>query len=205
MSTALPAHHAHWPPGVPKALPPTERSLWDCLAASAERHPDKPAVVFYDSVLSYRELARQAEALAGWLQQVANVRQGDRVLLFCQNCPQFVVATYAVLRADAVVVPVNAMWTADELSHLVEDSGAEVALVAQELRERVQPLLDRGRLRRAAVIAYADALTAPGEKPVPAWLMQPRAPLADARLTPWHEALAAGQPALPHRATPRSR
>jgi fatty-acyl-CoA synthase len=200
---SAPAHHAHWPPGVPKALPPTERSLWDCLAASVARHPDKPAIVFYDSVLSYRELARQAEALAGWLQRAAQVRQGDRVLLFSQNCPQFVVATYAVLRADAVVVPVNAMWTADELNHLVEDSGAEVALVAQELLDRVQPALHRGLLRQVAVITYADALTAAGAMPVPAWVAQPRAPLDDPRFTRWHEALAAGEAPLPHRATPQ--
>jgi len=196
------AHHAHWPPGVPKALAPADRSLWDCLAASAARHPDKPAVVFYDSVLSYGELARQAEALAGWLQHVAQVKPRDRVLLFSQNCPQFVIASYAVLRADAVVVPVNAMWTADEVTHLVEDSGASVALVAQELLDRLQPVVRRGLLRRAVVITYADALTTPVDMPVPSWVTQPRSPLDDARFTRWHEALATGAQALPHRAAP---
>ena len=105
-------------------------SLWDCLAASAERAPDKAAVRFYGSALAYRELVRQAEALASWLQHSAGVKPGDRVLLLSQNCPQFIVATYAVLRADAVVVPVNAMWTADEVAHVVDDSGASLAIVA---------------------------------------------------------------------------
>jgi fatty-acyl-CoA synthase len=200
--TTSPAHHAHWPSGVPKTLPPPERSLWQCLTHSAERHPDKPAIVFYDSVLTYAELVRQAEALAGWLQRTAHVRRGDRVLLFSQNCPQFVVATYAVLRADAVVVPANAMWTADEVMHLVQDSGAEVVLVAQELLERVHPAIDRGLLRHAAVITYADALTMPAEMPVPAWVAQPQATLDDPRHTAWRDALAAGDRPLPHRAAP---
>ena len=59
----------------------TPTSLWAGLAESARRFPDKPAVRFYGSALSYGELVRQAEALAGWLQHTAHVRKGDRVLL----------------------------------------------------------------------------------------------------------------------------
>ncbi|MFL6663169.1 MAG: long-chain-fatty-acid--CoA ligase [Rhizobacter sp.] len=177
-------------------------SLWDCLAESARRFPDKPAVRFYGSALSYAELARQAEALAGWLQHTAHVRRGDRVLLFSQNCPQFVVATYAVLRADAVVVPVNAMWTAEEAAHVVEDSGARVAIVAHELAGRVTASLQRGLLRHAVVIDYADALTEASDLPVPPAIAERHAPLRDPRLSGWSDALAAGEPPRPHRSTP---
>jgi fatty-acyl-CoA synthase len=138
-------------------------SLWEGLLDSARRFPDKPAVRFHDSVLSYGELVRQAEALAGWLQHTAHVRQGDRVLLFSQNCPQFIVATYAILRADAVVVPVNAMWKADEVAHVVDDSGAQVALVANELADRVRAGLERRALRCALVIDDA------GDPPFMRW------------------------------------
>ena len=176
-------------------------SLWECLAASAQRFRDKPAVQFYGNALSYGELVRQAEALAGWLQRTAHVRQGDRVLLFCQNCPQFIVATYAVLRADAVVVPVNAMWTADEVAHVVDDSGAQVALVARELADRVLPSLERGALRGALVIDYADALTADSDRIVPSSVAERLAPIRDARFTPWREALGARESPLAHRAS----
>jgi fatty-acyl-CoA synthase len=179
----------------------TAPSLWDCLADSARRFPDKPAVRFYGSTLSYGELVRQAEALAGWLQHTAHVRQGDRVLLFSQNCPQFIVATYAVLRSDAIVVPVNAMWTADEVAHVVDDSGAQVALVAHELADRVRPSLERGALRCALVIDYADALTAQCDLAVPAWVAERQAPIRDPRFTPWRDASRAGEPPVPHRAT----
>ena len=176
-------------------------SLWDCLVESARRFPDKAAVRFYGNTLSYGELVRQAEALAGWLQRTAHVRQGDRVLLFSQNCPQFIVATYAVLRADAVVVPVNAMWTADEVAHVVDDSGAQVALVARELADRVLTSLERGGLRGAVVIDYADALTADSDSVVPPAVAERLAPIRDARFTPWRVALSAGESPLPHRAT----
>lgn len=177
------------------------QSLWDGLAESARTFPDKPAVVFYGNVLSYRELVRQAEALAGWLQHSAQVQAGDRVLLFSQNCPQFVIASYAVLRADAVLVPVNAMWTADEVMHVVDDSGAQVALVAHELAARLVPGLDRGALRSALVIDYADALTAQGDAAVPPAVAERPAPIRDPRFVRWRDAMASTDAALPHRAT----
>jgi len=176
-------------------------SLWDCVVESARRFPDKPAVRFYGNTLSYGELVLQAEALAGWLQRTAHVRRGDRVLLFSQNCPQFIVATYAVLRADAVVVPVNAMWTADEVAHVVDDSGAQVALVARELADRVLTSLERGALRCAVVIDYADALTADSDRTVPPAVAERLPPIRDARFTPWRVALSARESPLPHRAT----
>jgi fatty-acyl-CoA synthase len=179
----------------------TSASLWDCLAESARRFPDKPAVRFYGSMLSYAELVRQAEALAGWLQHTAHVRQGDRVLLFSQNCPQFIIATYAVLRADAVVVPVNAMWTADEVAHVVDDSGAQVALVAHELAGRVSPSLECGALRCAVVIDYADALTANSDLIVPPSIAERPAPIRDPRFTRWSDALGAQETPIAHRAT----
>jgi len=175
-------------------------SLWDALAESARRFPDKPAVRFYGSALTYRELARQAEALASWLLRSAGVKAGDRVLLFSQNCPQFIVASYAVLRADGVVVPVNAMWTPDEVAHVVDDSGASLAIVARELAERVRPSLERGALHGALVIDYADALGADSDLAAPPEVAERHAPIRDARYTRWRDALAMQEPPLPHRA-----
>jgi acyl-CoA synthetase (AMP-forming)/AMP-acid ligase II len=134
------------------------RSLWQTLVAAAERRPAKAAVVFGDEVLRYGDLLRQAEALAGWLQTIQRVARGDRVLLMSQNSPQFVVATYAILRADAVVVPVNAMWTRDEIAHVVRDSGAKVGFAAAEFAERVQGLVD--------IVPWREALAA-GRRPLP--------------------------------------
>ena len=89
------AHHAHWPPHLPHALCVPETTLWFNLEVSAARYPDKAALPSSGAQLSLRaSCTRQAEALAGWL-QAQGVAKGDRVLLFMQNCPQFVVAFYA--------------------------------------------------------------------------------------------------------------
>ncbi len=71
-------------------------------------------------------------------------KKGDRVLLFMQNSPQFMIAFYAILRADAMVVPVNPMNLTDELRHYVSDSDARVAITGQELFAQTPPADRRG-------------------------------------------------------------
>ena len=116
------------------ALPPLR--LHDLLARAAERHPDKPATVFEGVTLSYREILRRSEALAGHLQRSCGVRKGDRVLLDLQNGHDYVVALFGILRADAVAVPVGPANVAAELKHYLQDSGAQVAVVEQEVAAR---------------------------------------------------------------------
>jgi fatty-acyl-CoA synthase len=125
-------HHPHWPPGVPKTLSVPRTSLYFNLEASARRYPDKAALHYYGTDIAYAELLRSTQALAGWLQQRCGVRRGDRVLLYTQNSPQFVIGYYGILRADAVVVPVNPMNRRDELAYYVSDSDARVIVSTQD-------------------------------------------------------------------------
>ena len=92
--------------------------------------------------------------------------RGERVLLYLQNSPQFVIAYYAILRADAVVVPVSPMNRAGELSHYVEDSDARVAFAGQDVLEHIAPL----GLERLIVARYADYLPATIDLPLPDFL-----------------------------------
>ncbi|QIM53267.1 long-chain fatty acid--CoA ligase [Hydrogenophaga crocea] len=188
-----PAAAPHWPPELPHhlALPPTH--VFHNLEASAARHPDKPFIVFYGSVLTYGQALREAERLAGHLQQRCGVRAGDRVLLCLQNSPQWALAFYAILRANAVVVPVNPMNRVEELRHCIADSGARVAFVAQDLLPQLQPLLapaGEAGLQRALVATYSDHLHTPTDLRVPDFVLAPRAPLDDPRCTAWADALA---------------
>jgi len=192
-------HAAAWPARLPRSLVIPETTLWFNLEVSARRYPGKAAYLFFGRELSFRELHRQAEALAGWL-QAHGVRAGDRVLLFMQNCPQFVVAFYAVQRADAVVVPVNPMNRAEEFSHYITDPQARVALTTADLAPIVAEAnalvpVER-RLQHLLVTRFADALPAeiPAlEAPPPAlrdWLWADP-PLPDGAVR-WPDALAAG-------------
>ena len=121
--------------------PLPETSLWYNLEVSATRFPSRPALLFGGGATNYREFRAQSEALAGFLQKKCGVRRGDRVALFMHNSPQFVIAYYGILRADAVVVPINCMNTTGELEHLLRDAGATTIITAQELQPRVEPLL----------------------------------------------------------------
>ena len=186
-------HYPHWPPGQPKTLELPKTTVCANLAASAERDPDFAAIDYYGSRIPYRELKRQVDALAGFLQGHWRVAKGDRVLLYVQNSPQFVIAFYAILRADAVVVPVNPMNRTEELRHYVSDSDAKVAIAGQDVVQHLQPVEG---LNHVLVAAYSDYLVAATDLPVPDFV---RAPATDAS---WNEALAAGFSPRTHRAGP---
>jgi fatty-acyl-CoA synthase len=188
-----------WPKQYPRSLTTPQTTLWHNLEVSAARYPDKPATIFYDSQLNYAELKRRAERLAGFLQQRCGIRKGDRVLLDAQNSPQFILAYYAILRCDAVVVPVSPMNVTEELEHYVIDSGASTAIIAQDLYAQFKPLLGRG-LTHAILITYSDYLTAPTALKLPDLLSAPRRRILDPGTVGWNDALAAGYEPQPTRA-----
>lgn len=205
-------HHKFWPARLPRAIPVPATSLWHNLATTADRYPHKAALVFFGSVITYRELFEQAERLAGTLYALG-VRRGDRVVLDMQNCPQLVVAHFAILRANAVVVPVNPMNRAEELKHYIVDPGARVAITTGDLAPelaRANDALEPGqRLAHLIVTQFTDAFDAgvTGEEaPAPAWRdwLLARHPLPalagapDGATMHWTDALAGGHAPPPH-------
>ena len=126
------AHYKFWPARVPHAISPPATALPDNLLVNARRFPQRPALVFLGHTTTYAELAAQVERFAGWLGE-RGIQRGDRVLVGMQNCPQLVIAHYAILRVNAVVVPVNPMNKAAELKHLIEDSGGVLAITSADL------------------------------------------------------------------------
>ena len=156
----------HWPPGLPRHLELPQTTLCYNLESSARRYPQRPAMRYYGGTLSYEELLRQVEAMAGYLQRHCGVRRGDRVALYMQNSPQFVMAMYAVLRADAVVVPINTMNLQQEVAHIVRDSGSTVAFFGQELAPNIAPLL-HGDLQHGIVATYSDYVDPATDLPLP--------------------------------------
>ncbi|HZH07383.1 MAG TPA: AMP-binding protein, partial [Lautropia sp.] len=100
-----PPHLPFWPAGLPRHLTLPQTNVWYNAEVSAARFPDKPFIVFYDTVVTFAAFRQQAEQIAGYLRQACGVSPGDRVLLYLQNSPQWVLSFYGILRANAVVVP----------------------------------------------------------------------------------------------------
>jgi fatty-acyl-CoA synthase len=190
-------HFAHWPPGQPRTIELPRHTVCRNLEANAAQYPQRVAIDYYGSQLSYAELKRQVDALAGFLQRRCGVARGDRVLLDMQNCPQFVVAYYAVLRADAVVVPVNPMNRTDELRHYVEDSDAAVAIVGQDVFKHIEPVQG---LKHVLVATYSEYLGEKADLPLPDFVRAPRQSFSSVQY--WKEALNAGLQPGRHEALP---
>ncbi|MDP3604531.1 MAG: AMP-binding protein, partial [Polaromonas sp.] len=209
------AHFKFWPKRLPHAITPPATSLWHNLAVSALRFPDKAALVFFGRVFTYAEVLDKAERLAATLHTLG-VKKGDRVVLDMQNCPQWVIAHFAILRADAVVVPVNPMNRAEELKHYITDPDAKVAIIAADLAPELAranaQLAPAERLQHMIVSHYSDAfdLQAEGTETLPPawqdWLGTRHAlPALDGgTVTDWADALHGDRSKLPaHTATPQ--
>jgi fatty-acyl-CoA synthase len=184
------AHFKFWPRHALRDLQAPATNLFYNLEVSARRYPHKPAFVYYDNALTFPELEAEATRLAGYLQQRCAVGAGDRVLLYMQNSLQFVIAYYAILRANAVVVPLNPMNLTEELRRCAQDAGARTAIVAQELYPRIAPLLG-AEIGQLVLATYADYLKAPTALAVPDFISAPRLAVTHPQVTPWERALAA--------------
>jgi long-chain acyl-CoA synthetase len=203
-SSPLSLNRLHARSGLARQVHIPETSVFFNLEVAAKRYPSKTAIQFYGAALSYAELLRDVEHMAAYLQQVCGVQRGDRVMVFSQNCPQYIAAYMAILRADAVLVPVNAMLLQDELEHIISDSGAVAAFVARELVGQLETLVGKTSLKHVIVHAYGDAL---GDDDaglsIPDWVRersQGSAPFAGSEL--WPVALAQKLTPAVHRAGP---
>ena len=92
--------HGSYEDGVPPEVEWPDGPLDGLLTRAAERFPDKDALIFFDRGITYRELDGFVDSLAAGLQGLG-VEKGDRVSLFMPNCPQLVIAYYAVWRCGS--------------------------------------------------------------------------------------------------------
>ncbi len=190
-------HYQVWPPLVPKQLELPTTSLFHNITVSALRYPEHPAILYYGTPVTYSRLQREAESIAGYLAS-AGVNKGDRVLLYMQNSPQYIIGYFAILRANAVVVPVNPMNRSAELQYLIEDTEATVCLCAQELLENVGAHVGEGLLREVIVTAYSEYVTEPTDLTLPEAVAEPLREPVTSGVTSWRDVLQADKqpPAL---------
>ncbi|WP_149085240.1 MULTISPECIES: long-chain-fatty-acid--CoA ligase [Microbacterium] len=128
---------ASYADGVPEDLAPVSGSLVDIVAASARDYPDAPALQFFGRETTYAQLQEAIDRAAAGLRDLG-VRAGDPVAIVLPNCPQHIIAFYAVLRLGAVVVEHNPLYTPRELRKQFEDHGAKHAIVWNKVVATVQ-------------------------------------------------------------------
>jgi fatty-acyl-CoA synthase len=161
----MPAHHAFWPKRLPHQLTAPQTSLWMNLQISALRFPGKEALVFMGQTWTYAQFMHQAESIASALRKMG-VQKGDRVVLDMQNCPQLVITHFAILRLDAVVVPVNPMNRMEELKHYILDPDTKVAVTTADLAPELAAAsnaLEKGqRLQHLLVTQFTDVFDPKG-------------------------------------------
>lgn len=149
----------HYQPGVPAEIEMPTTSLVEMCEESVREAGDAVALEFFGRTTTYRQLGDQIARAAEGLRRLG-VRHGDRVGLVLPNCPQHVVAFYAVLRLGAIVVEHNPLYTARELRHQFEDHRADVIIAWDAAVEKVADLPRDLGVRRIVAVNLLDEFPA---------------------------------------------
>jgi long-chain acyl-CoA synthetase len=125
-----------YPQGQPSDIEREHESMLAAFQATLERMPDRPALIYFDRPISFRELDELSDALAAGL-QAHGFKAGDRLAAYLQNVPQFAIGMLAAWKAGGILVSVNPMLRHKEVTTLLEDSGAVALLTLESLWEDV--------------------------------------------------------------------
>ena len=145
---------SHYDPGVPHQLDYPAVPVFYFLNEAARLCPERPCLIFKDETRSYREVAAQTDRLVAALSDLG-VRKGERLGIFMPNCPEFVLAYFAILKAGAVVVAINPLYTPPEIVHQVNDAGIEMVFCAGPLYERIKAAQPETNIHRIIVTGEA--------------------------------------------------
>jgi long-chain acyl-CoA synthetase len=171
---------ASYAPGVPPEIDAPVQTLPDMIEASIRKYGALTALEFFGATTTYRELGEQISRAAEGLRRLG-VKRGDRVALVLPNCPQHVVAFYAVLRLGAIVVEHNPLYTARELRHQFEDHGARFAIVWDKVYDTVAEF--PSDLKVDGIVSVDITTALPWGKRVALRLPVPKARASRERLT----------------------
>jgi len=148
----------HYDKGVPHTLEPyPEHTLVDVVRRRAIESPDQQALLFKGSVISIGTLEQESNALAEALSELG-VASGDRVALLMPNSPQMVISELAVWKTGAIVVPLNPLYTENELVYALNECGAETIIVLTAFYGKIKAIAPETRLRRVIATSIKEYL-----------------------------------------------
>src|SRR5690348_7679702 len=143
--------------GVPAHVDIPERPLTWLLERTVSRYPSQTAFIYYGTRLSYAQFSSYANRFAVGLQRLG-VRKGDRVAIALPNIPQYAIAFYGALRAGAVVVPTNPLYTEREMQYQLADSGARVLVMLDSFYPVVRAIRKQTALEHIIITSPTDFL-----------------------------------------------
>jgi long-chain acyl-CoA synthetase len=150
----------HYDPQVPLRLTYPHIPLYSLLDETAAKAPAKPCTNFFGKRLTYQQIKELSDRFAASMRSLA-IRKGDRVILLLPNSPQFLIAYYGILKAGAVVVPLNPLSAERELEFYLADSGAETVITIPLFLNKVAPLRSKTPLKHIVYSRLADFLPFP--------------------------------------------
>jgi len=170
-----------YPKGVPADIDVTEyASVRDVFDESIAKYAARPAYTCMGKSITFAELDTLSAAFAGWLQS-RGCGKGARIALMMPNILQYPICLFGVLRAGCTVVNVNPLYTARELEHQLNDSGAEVIVVVENFAHTVQEVVPKTKVKQVVVTSIGELLGFKGlivdfvlrrvKKMVPAWTL----------------------------------
>jgi len=131
------------------------RPLWEILRIAASDVPDKPATAFLGAQLTFAEVKERSDRLATALARMGIV-SGDRVGIMLPNCPQYVIAAFAILRIGAIVVNVNPLYTPREIAVVAKDSGMRLLIVLDLIAPAALAIRDQTKIERVIITSAAE-------------------------------------------------
>ncbi|HJR13661.1 MAG TPA: AMP-binding protein [Rhodanobacteraceae bacterium] len=153
---------AHYPPGVPAEIDAsTCSSIVAMFNATCARHPRRPAYSSFGVTLTWSELDRQSARFAAFLASELKLGKGDRIAIMLPNLLQYPIALFGALRAGLTVVNVNPLYTARELQHQLEDSGAGSIVVLENFAATLQEAIGKTEVKHVIVTSIGDQLGFP--------------------------------------------
>ena len=131
-------------------------SLPQLLDESITKYPNHTAMTFFGKTFSYKELNNNIQKVAKALSK-NGVGKGDRVAIMLPNCPQYPMSFYSILTCGAIVVQVNPMYKASELIHILNDSGAKVIIVMNQLLPLIEAVRAHTSIEEIFVVSVESA------------------------------------------------
>ena len=159
-----------WPKGVLETLHYRlgEKPLHEYLMDNAKERPEETAYVYYGNNLTWSQLQDDTGRLAQFLKD-QGVGKGDRIALFMQNCPQYLIGHYAIQMLGAIVVPLNPMYKEAELEYLINEADIKAVIAGQELYPTMEAVKGKAKsLQFIITTHYADFLSESPTLPLPA-------------------------------------